>query len=47
MTVSALQIGLDPDVVAYGSPDFARDVAMRKIEARLAGVQMASEELGV
>ncbi len=31
----------------HGSPDFARDVAMRKIEARLAGVQMASEELGV
>jgi methionine synthase II (cobalamin-independent) len=31
----------------HGSPDFARDVAMQKIEARLAGVRMASEELGV
>jgi methionine synthase II (cobalamin-independent) len=31
----------------HGSPDVARDIAMRKIEARLAGAQMASEELGV
>ena len=31
----------------HGSPDFARDVAMRKIEARLEGARMASEELGV
>ncbi len=31
----------------HGSPDFARDVAMQKISARLAGVKMASEELGV
>jgi methionine synthase II (cobalamin-independent) len=31
----------------HGSPDFARDVAMQKIEARLKGAQMASEELGV
>jgi len=31
----------------HGSPDFARDVAMQKIEARLAGVRMASDELGV
>ena len=31
----------------HGSPDFARDVAMRKIEARLAGTRMASEALGV
>ena len=31
----------------HGSPDFARDVAMQKISARLKGVQMASEELGV
>jgi methionine synthase II (cobalamin-independent) len=31
----------------HGSPDFARDVAMQKIEARLAGTRMASEELGV
>jgi methionine synthase II (cobalamin-independent) len=31
----------------HGSPDFARDVAMQKIEARLEGTRMASEELGV
>jgi methionine synthase II (cobalamin-independent) len=31
----------------HGSPDFARDVAMRKIAARLRGAQMASEKLGV
>ena len=31
----------------HGSPDFARDVAMQKIKARLEGVRMASEELGV
>jgi methionine synthase II (cobalamin-independent) len=31
----------------HGSPDFARDVAMKKISARLKGAQMASEELGV
>jgi methionine synthase II (cobalamin-independent) len=31
----------------HGSPDFARDVAMRKIAARLAGAAMAREELGV
>ena len=31
----------------HGSPDFARDVAMQKIEARLKGVEMASKELGV
>ena len=31
----------------HGSPDFARDVAMQKIAARLAGARMASEELGV
>ena len=31
----------------HGSPDFARDVAMQKISARIKGVQMASEELGV
>ncbi len=32
---------------AHGSPDFARDVAMQKISARLEGARMASEELGV
>ena len=31
----------------HGSPDFARDVAMRKIESRLEGTRMASEALGV
>jgi methionine synthase II (cobalamin-independent) len=31
----------------HGSPDFARDVAMQKIQARLEGARMASEELGV
>ncbi|MDQ4129774.1 MAG: hypothetical protein M3133_02095 [Actinomycetota bacterium] len=31
----------------HGSPDFARDVAFRKISARLEGARMASEELGV
>jgi methionine synthase II (cobalamin-independent) len=31
----------------HGSPDFARDVAMEKISARLAGAKMASEALGV
>ena len=32
---------------SHGSPDFARDVAMQKIAARLEGTRMASEELGV
>ncbi len=32
---------------AHGSPDFARDIAMQKITARLEGARMASEELGV
>ena len=31
----------------HGSPDFARDVAMQKISARLEGVQLAREALGV
>ncbi len=31
----------------HGSPDFARDVAMQKISARLEGARMASAELGV
>ena len=31
----------------HGSPDFARDVAFQKIESRIKGTQMASEELGV
>ena len=31
----------------HGSPDFARDVAMQKISARLEGARMASDELGV
>ena len=31
----------------HGSPDFARDVAMQKISARLEGARMASDSLGV
>jgi methionine synthase II (cobalamin-independent) len=31
----------------HGSPDFARDIAMEKIAARLEGTRMASEALGV
>jgi methionine synthase II (cobalamin-independent) len=31
----------------HGSPDFARDIAMQKISARLEGARMASAELGV
>ncbi len=31
---------------AHGSPDFARDIAMQKITARLEGARMASEQLG-
>ena len=31
----------------HGSPDFARDIAMQKISARLEGARMASKELGV
>jgi methionine synthase II (cobalamin-independent) len=31
----------------HGSPDFARDIAMQKIAARLEGARMASQELGV
>jgi methionine synthase II (cobalamin-independent) len=31
----------------HGSPDFARDVAMQKVAARLEGTRLASEELGV
>jgi methionine synthase II (cobalamin-independent) len=32
---------------AHGSPDFARDIAMQKITARVQGARMASEALGV
>jgi len=31
----------------HGSPDFARDIAFQKIAARVQGVQIASERLGV
>jgi len=31
----------------HGSPDFARDIAMKKISARLEGARLASEELGI
>ena len=30
----------------HGSPDFARDIAMRKIAARLEGAALARQELG-
>jgi methionine synthase II (cobalamin-independent) len=32
---------------SHGSPDFARDVAMQKISARLEGARLASVELGI
>jgi len=32
---------------AHGSPDFARDIAMQKITARVEGARLASEELGI
>jgi methionine synthase II (cobalamin-independent) len=32
---------------SHGSPDFARDIAMQKITARVQGARMASEQLGV
>ena len=41
---SPFSIDLKPK---HGSPDFARDVAFQKIESRVKGTQMASEELGV
>ena len=31
----------------HGSPDFARDVAMQKIKARIEGARLASEKLGI
>ena len=31
----------------HGSPDFARDVAMKKIKARVEGARMASEKLRI
>jgi methionine synthase II (cobalamin-independent) len=31
----------------HGSPDFARDIAMQKISARIEGARLASEQLGV
>ena len=31
----------------HGSPDFARDIAFKKISARVEGVRLASEELGL
>jgi len=31
----------------HGSPDFAREVAMQKIKARIEGARMASEKLGI
>ena len=31
----------------HGSPDFAREVAIRKIKARVEGARMASVRLGI
>lgn len=31
----------------HGSPDFAREVAMKKIKARVEGAKLASEKLGL
>ena len=41
---SPFSIDLKPK---HGSPDFARDIAFQKITARVQGVKMASEKLGV
>jgi len=35
------------DKPKHGSPDFARDIAFRKITARVQGAQIASEQLGL
>ena len=32
---------------AYGSPDFARDIAFEKIKARVDGTKLAAEKLGI
>jgi len=32
---------------AYGSPDFARDIAFQKIAARVEGTKLAAEKLGI
>ncbi len=32
---------------AYGSPDFAREIAFKKIKARVDGTKMAAEKLGI
>lgn len=32
---------------AYGSPDFAREVAFKKIAARVEGTKMAADKLGI
>jgi len=32
---------------AYGSPDFARDIAFQKIKARVEGTRMAADKLGI
>lgn len=31
----------------HGSPDFAREMAMKKLAARVKGAKMASEKLGI
>ncbi|MEO5895827.1 MAG: hypothetical protein ABIS06_09020, partial [Vicinamibacterales bacterium] len=40
---SPFSIDLKPK---HGSPDFAREVAFKKIESRVKGTQMASDVLG-
>jgi methionine synthase II (cobalamin-independent) len=35
------------DKPAYGSPDFARDIAFQKIAARIEGTTRAAETLGI
>ena len=35
------------DKPKHGSPDFARDIAFQKITARIQGVAIASEKLGL
>jgi hypothetical protein len=36
MTVTAIQIGLDPDMIDYSSPDFAQFPGLSKEELRAA-----------
>ena len=40
MTVTAIQIGLDPDVIDYSSPDFARFPGLSREKLRATEVAM-------